>query len=36
VALFDEQINGPDHAVLVANRAIRAAQGQRGVAHLIA
>ncbi len=34
VALFNEQVNGPDHAILVVNRAIRAALGGRGVAHL--
>ena len=34
VALFNEQVNGPDHAVLVGNRAVRAALGGCGVAHL--
>lgn len=34
VSLFDEQVNGPDHAILLVNRAIRAAMGGRGVAHL--
>ena len=34
VALFNEQVNGPDHAVLVVNHAVRAALGGRGVAHL--
>ncbi len=34
VALFNEQVNGPAHAVLVVNRACRAALGRRGVAHL--
>ena len=34
VALFNEQVNGPDHAILVVNRAVRAALGGRGVAHL--
>ena len=34
VALFNEQVNGPDHAILVVNRAVRAALGSRGVAHL--
>lgn len=34
VALFNEQVTGPDHALLVANRACRTALGQRGVAHL--
>ena len=34
VAVFNERVNGPAHAVLVANRACRAALGDRGVAHL--
>lgn len=34
VALFDEQVTGPAHAVFIANRACRAALGGRGVAHL--
>lgn len=34
VALFNEQVSGPANAVLVANRACRAALGGRGVAHL--
>ncbi len=34
VALFNEQVNGPDHALFVVNRACRAALGRRGVAHL--
>jgi pyruvate dehydrogenase (quinone) len=34
VALFDEQVTGPAHAVFVVNRACRAALGGRGVAHL--
>ncbi len=34
VALFNEQVSGPDHALFVANRACRAALGLRGVAHL--
>ncbi len=34
VALFDEQVNGPAHALLLVNRACRAAMGGRGVAHL--
>jgi pyruvate dehydrogenase (quinone) len=34
VALFNQQVNGPDHAVLVANQACRAAMGGRCVAHL--
>ncbi len=34
VALFDEEVTGPAHAVMVGNRACRAALGGRGVAHL--
>ena len=34
VALYNEEVTGPEHAVLVANRACRAALGERGVAHL--
>jgi pyruvate dehydrogenase (quinone)/pyruvate decarboxylase len=34
VALYNVQVNGPEHALLVANRACRAALGDRGVAHL--
>jgi pyruvate dehydrogenase (quinone)/pyruvate decarboxylase len=34
VALYNEQVTGPEHAVIVANRACRAALGDRGVAHL--
>jgi pyruvate dehydrogenase (quinone)/pyruvate decarboxylase len=34
VAVFNERVNGPAHAVLIANRACRAAMGERGVAHL--
>jgi pyruvate dehydrogenase (quinone) len=34
VALYDVEVTGPDHAVLVTNRACRAALGDRGVAHL--
>jgi pyruvate dehydrogenase (quinone) len=34
VAVFNERVNGPRHAVFVANRACRAALGDRGVAHL--
>ena len=34
VALFNERVSGPAHAVLIANRACRAALGRRGVAHL--
>lgn len=34
VALYNEEVTGPEHAVIVANRACRAALGDRGVAHL--
>ncbi|WP_084305248.1 thiamine pyrophosphate-dependent enzyme [Bradyrhizobium sp. ARR65] len=34
VALYNEEVTGPEHAVIVANRACRAALGERGVAHL--
>ena len=34
VALYDVEVTGPEHAMLVANRACRAALGDRGVAHL--
>ena len=34
VALFNEQVTGPDHALFVAHRACRTALGRRGVAHL--
>jgi pyruvate dehydrogenase (quinone) len=34
VALYNVAITGPEHAVVVANRACRAALGDRGVAHL--
>jgi pyruvate dehydrogenase (quinone) len=34
VACFNVEITGPAHAVIVANRACRAALGQRGVAHV--
>ena len=34
VALYNEEVTGPEHAVIVANRACRAAMGDRGVAHL--
>jgi pyruvate dehydrogenase (quinone) len=34
VALFNEQVTGPAHALFVVNRACRAALGGRGVAHL--
>jgi pyruvate dehydrogenase (quinone) len=34
VALYNVEVNGPEHAVLVTNRACRAALGDRGVSHL--
>jgi pyruvate dehydrogenase (quinone)/pyruvate decarboxylase len=34
VAIYNEQVTGPRHAVLVGNLACRNALGQRGVAHL--
>jgi pyruvate dehydrogenase (quinone) len=34
VALYNERVTGPEHAIIVANRACRAALGDRGVAHL--
>ncbi|MBV9859080.1 MAG: pyruvate oxidase [Alphaproteobacteria bacterium] len=34
VALYNVEVTGPEHAILVANRACRAALGERGVAHL--
>jgi pyruvate dehydrogenase (quinone) len=34
VALFNVEVTGPEHAVLVTNRACRVALGDRGVAHL--
>lgn len=34
VALYNVEVTGPDHALIVANRACRAALGHRGVAHL--
>ncbi len=34
VALYNVEVTGPEHAVAVANRACRAALGDRGVAHL--
>lgn len=34
VALYDVNVTGPEHAILVADRACRAALGDRGVAHL--
>jgi pyruvate dehydrogenase (quinone) len=34
VALYNVAVTGPEHAIIVANRACRAALGDRGVAHL--
>ena len=34
VALYNVEVTGPEHAVLVTNRACRSALGDRGVAHL--
>jgi pyruvate dehydrogenase (quinone) len=34
VALYNVEVSGPEHAVLVTNRACRVALGDRGVAHL--
>src|SRR6204780_4752685 len=34
VALYNVEVSGPQHAIIVANRACRAALGDRGVAHL--
>ncbi len=34
VALYNVEVTGPEHAVIVGNRACRAALGERGVAHL--
>ena len=34
VALYNIEVSGPEHAVIVTNRACRAALGDRGVAHL--
>ncbi|MBV8510619.1 MAG: pyruvate oxidase, partial [Xanthobacteraceae bacterium] len=34
LATYNEEVTGPEHALLVANRACRAALGDRGVAHL--
>jgi pyruvate dehydrogenase (quinone) len=33
-AVYNEEVTGPEHAILIANRACRAALGNRGVAHL--
>ena len=34
LATYNEEVTGPEHALLIANRACRAALGNRGVAHL--
>ena len=34
LALYNEEVTGPQHAILIGNRACRAALGERGVAHL--
>lgn len=34
LAVYNEEVTGPEHAVLVGNRACRAALADRGVAHL--
>jgi pyruvate dehydrogenase (quinone) len=34
LTVYNEEVTGPEHAVLIANRACRAALGNRGVAHL--
>ncbi|MBV9201475.1 MAG: pyruvate oxidase, partial [Alphaproteobacteria bacterium] len=34
VALYNVEVTGPEHAIIVGNRACRAALGDRGVAHL--
>jgi pyruvate dehydrogenase (quinone) len=34
VALYNEEVTGPEHAIIIGNRACRAALGERGVAHL--
>ena len=34
MAVYNEEVTGPQHAIIVANRACRAALGDRGVAHL--
>jgi pyruvate dehydrogenase (quinone) len=34
LAVYNVEVTGPEHAVIVANRACRAALGERGVAHL--
>jgi pyruvate dehydrogenase (quinone) len=34
VTVYNEEVTGPQHAILIGNRACRAALGDRGVAHL--
>src|SRR6202161_2611505 len=34
LTIYNEEVTGPEHAILIANRACRAALGDRGVAHL--
>lgn len=34
MAVYNEEVTGPEHAIIVANRACRAALADRGVAHL--
>jgi pyruvate dehydrogenase (quinone) len=34
LAVYNEEVTGPEHAILIANRACRAALGDCGVAHL--
>ena len=34
LTVYSEEVTGPEHAILIANRACRAALGNRGVAHL--
>ncbi len=34
LTVYNEEVTGPEHAIIIANRACRAALGDRGVAHL--
>src|SRR5580692_4601823 len=34
LTVYNEEVTGPEHGILIANRACRAALGNRGVAHL--
>jgi pyruvate dehydrogenase (quinone) len=34
MAVYNEEVTGPEHAIIIANRACRAALADRGVAHL--